>query len=233
MGRWIGLAVCFWAAAAVAQEAPEPVVLTVMGTNYTATGLEIGPEASDARRVAAMVVKSQGSIMGAYGESEEFQISEGELKEFCRRSMPTAEEAGTTCSLSNLFEETWAEWQRDDNAGREMREFATWFLKERKIQECLFDRYGGRVLMDSFNAPYAFDAARAYLAERETAGDFAIHDEVLRALFWTMVRTSPKDPLLSEEEGRAAFAVHPGERWKQQVLAVQRTLSQKLNASAP
>ena len=31
-GRWIGLAAILWAAGAVAQEAPEPVVLTVLGT---------------------------------------------------------------------------------------------------------------------------------------------------------------------------------------------------------
>ena len=233
MRSWGMLAAVLWAATAAAQEAPEPVVLTVLGTNYTARELGIEPGADDVRSMVAVAEKIQGAVWGNYGNKEEFQISEEELKEFCRRSIPTAEEAGTICSLTNLFEETWAEWQRDDPAGREARESSTWFLQERKIQESLFSRYGGRVAIYSFNAPYAFDAACAYLAERETAGDFVIHDEALRALFWSMVRTLPKEPLLSEEEGRAAFAVHPAERWKQQLLEIQGTLTRKLNASAP
>ncbi len=234
--RGLGAAVCLWAATALAQEvpeAPEPVVLTVLGTNYTARELGIEPDADDARRVVAMAAKIQNVVMDDYRERGKFRISEEELKEFCRKSTPSAEEAGTACDLSGLDEEIWAEWQQDDKNGREMREFATWFLMERKIQKSLFDRYGGRVALDPFNAAYAFDAARAYLAERETAGDFVICDEALRTLFWTMVRTEPNEPLLAEEAGRAAFAVHPGEGWKHQLLAIQRTLSRKLNASAP
>lgn len=219
---WLPVVVCLWAAAALAQDAPEPVVLTVLGTNYTARELGIEPNADAVRRVAAVAEKIQGAVWGNYGNKEEFQISAEELKEFCRRSMPTAEEAGTICNLTNLFEETWAEWQRDDPAGREARGFAHAMLQDWKINQALFTRYGGRVSLNGFNMPLAFDAVRSFFREREAAGDFVFHDETMRDLFWQRMQILPKEPLLSEEEGRAALAEHPGERWKRHLLEFGR-----------
>lgn len=220
--RWLFWAAVLWTAAAGAQEAAEPVVLTVLGTNYTARELGIESDADDARRVAAVAEKIRGAVWENYENKDEFQISEEELKEFCRRSMPTDEEAGTTCDLSSMFEEIWAEWQRDDPAGREARGFARAMLQDWKINRALFARYGGRVSLNGFNMPLAFDAVRSFCREREAAGDFVIHDETMRDLFWKRMQTLPKEPLLSEEDGRAALAEHPGERWKRHLLEFGR-----------
>lgn len=230
----MGAATVLWAvAAAAAQKTPEPVVLTVLGTNYSARELGIEPGADDVLRVAAVAEKIRGAVWENYVNQKEFHISEEELKEFCRRSMPTAEEAGTTCDLSSLFEETWAEWQRDDKTGREARGFAHAALQDWKIQKAMFGRYGGQVSLNEFNMPQAFEAVRSYFREREAAGDFVFHDETMRGLFWKRVQTLPKEPRLSEEEGRAALAEHPGERWKRHVLELGRQRGLVPPAPAP
>ena len=229
--RWLPVVVCLWVAVATAQTAPGPVVLTLLGTNYTARELEISPEALAARSGPVGAAIIQKAVWAAQLENGEFEITEEELKEFCRRSLPSAEEAGTTSVPSNLFETTWAQWQRDDPAGREAREFARWMLQDWKIQNALFGRHGGRVLLNGFNMPQAFDAVRAFFREREAAGDFVFHDETVRDLFWNTLRTLPAEPLLSEEEGRAALAVHPGERWKRHLLEFAR--QREMAAPAP
>lgn len=220
--RRIWAAAILWAAVAAAQTAPEPIVLTVLGTNRTARDLGIEPDALAIRRLSVLETKIQEVVWASQLKNGEFEIDEEELKEFCRRSIPSAEEAGTASVPSNLFETTWAEWHRDDPAGREARAFARWRLQDWKIQNALFGRYGGRVFLDGFNMPQAFDAVRALFREREAAGDYAIRDETLRDLFWQRMQTLPKEPLLSEEEGRAALAVHPGERWKRHLLEFAR-----------
>ena len=84
-------AVCWWAAAAIAEEAPEPVVLTVLGTNYTARELGVETDSPPDLLTTRAFLKIQG-IMGAFFENMNYQPSEEELKEYCRRSAPTPED---------------------------------------------------------------------------------------------------------------------------------------------
>ena len=80
-----------------------------------------------------------------------------------------------------------------------------------KLQQSLFEKYGGRVARVAGAQPQAFDAMCAYVAEREQAGDFTIHDARLKILFWECLR-APKCPPLAGAEARALIAEHPADR---------------------
>ena len=224
MGRRIGWAACLWAAAALAQEAPEPVVLTVLGTNYTAKELGVEDDSPPDLLLTRTFAKIQSGIMGAYSEKLNYQPSEEELKEYCRRSAPTAEEMismlGSTTSMSSeeIFEGFWQDWQREADDKYGAIQMAANDLKEWKFAQALFAQYGGRVSMGSFNIPGAFEAARAHLAACEAAGDFTIHAADLRTRYWALIRTPPPAPLMPEEEGRAALAEHPADRQKREAV---------------
>jgi hypothetical protein len=221
MVRWIGLAVCGWAVAEFAQELPEPVVVTVLGTNYTAKELGVEAGSPPDLLLTRTLMKIQGGIMGAYAEKLNYQPSEEELREFCRRSAPTAEDMKsiigsiTAMSSEDIFEATWQDWQREADDPYGMMSTSAKQLQEWKFNKTLFDQYGGRVLVDQWG-PQAYEAAHAYLAERESAGDFAIHDADLRQRYWALIRTLPPVPTVSEEEGRAALTEHPADRLKRE-----------------
>lgn len=223
-GRWIGLAACLWAATAFAQEAPEPVVLTVLGTNYTAKELGVEADSPPDLLLTRTFTKIQGGIMGAYLEKLNYQPSEEELKEYCRRVAPTTEEAkamfGNDTMLSSefIFESFWQDWRREADDKYGAMQMAANDLKEWKFAQALFAQYGGRVCMGSFNIPGAFEAARAHLAACEAAGDFTIHAADLRERYWALIRTPPPAPLMPEEEGRAALAEHPADRQKREAV---------------
>jgi len=221
-----------WLTLAFAEDTVEPPVLTVRGKTYTASELGGRADASAEELLGPVIMNIRIGIMGAYGEEHDCQVSEEEVKDFCRRQTPTAEELGMPFNFPNLFEETWAGWQGEDEEAREIRACATMQIAEWKIQKAFFDRYGGRVYIDPFGIPMAFDAVRSYLTEREETGDFIIHDEALRALYWKKVHLLPKESLLSEEDGRAAFAGDLAERWKQRLLELPKRLEGKRNAPA-
>ena len=78
VGRW--LAVGLGAPAAWAQPAPEPVVVTVLGTNYVARELGIENGADERRRALAVGVQIQRGIFDAYGMRAEFEVGEADRK---------------------------------------------------------------------------------------------------------------------------------------------------------
>ncbi|HRT04562.1 MAG TPA: hypothetical protein P5204_02585 [Kiritimatiellia bacterium] len=215
---WRRLTIGLWlaAVAAWAQEAPEPVVLTLLGTNYTAGELGIENGADDRRRVLAVLTKIQHGILGTYGQRAEFEVSEAELAEYCRQLIPAGEELGSKLDTSDWFEKTWAEWQ-DGGERSDERIMAASDIRSWKINQSLFERYGGRVYGATMCPPLALEAGWAYLAEREKAGDFAIPDAGLRAEYWKRLREM-KPPAALEIDGLATFARSPGEYVKQQVL---------------
>lgn len=221
---WLGLAAGLWAAVARAQDAPEPVVLTVMGTNYTARELGAGTDGDPEKMAWRAFSQIQGGIMGAFVEKLECQPSEEDLKDYCRRSAPTPAEMDatfdnphpTTLGAEEIVESFWQDWQRDADDPDGPKQLAAGRLKDWKINRALFARYGGRVWVGTDRVPAAYDALRALLAEREAAGDFTIHDERLRARYGEFLRLPPPGPLVSEAEGRAALAEHPADRQKRQ-----------------
>lgn len=224
-GRRLGLVVGLWVAAAGAQEAPAPVVLTVLGTNYTARDLEVGSHAPANLLTTRTFLKIQGGIMGAYLEKLNYQPSEEDLKEYCRRSAPTAAELKAafdrqvSLSTEEICEGIWREWKQgaDDPDGA-MR-MAAEDLKQWKFIQALFAQYGGRVSCNEYFGPGVPDAVQFHLAACEAAGDFTIHDAELRGRFWELMRMPSPVPLVSEEDGRAALAGHPADRQKRHTMA--------------
>lgn len=202
----------------------EPVVLTVLGTNSTVRELEVEADSPPDRLVAQAYAKIQSGILGAYIEKLNYEPGEEELKEYCRRTAPTTEEAktmfgsNTTLSSEFIFESLWQDWQSDATNEHGPMQLAAKSLKDWKLNQSLFAQHGGRVLVEPSRVPQAYDAVRALLAEREEAGDFKIHDADLRERYWAWVRMPPPVPLASEEEGRAALAEHPADRFRREAV---------------
>lgn len=202
-GWSLGLAACLaWAGVSSAQERPSPPVLTVLGQSYTARQLRLPATVTDCRGAEPLLMAVIGPLVAAYQEQAGMVVSEDDLKDYCRRQMPE----GT------LFAEAWAEWRPGGSQWRARQE-AAMLLTVWKLQRALFDQYGGRVTRGEWGPPQAFDAMVQHVVERSDAGDFIIHDDFLRLQFWECLR-SPKDVLVSAEEGRALLDEHPADRWK-------------------
>ncbi len=238
--QWVqgmGMAGILWAAAAFAQEVPEPVVLTVLGTNYTVRDLGVEMDSSPDLLTARLFLKIQGGILGAFAEKMDYQPSEVELKEYCRHSAPTPGEIDeafgnqprTTMDADEIYERIWQEWEQSADDPYGAMRMAAEDLKQWKFSQALFEKYGGRVAIHDFLGPGVPDAARSHLEACEAAGDFAIRDAALRDRFWELMRTPSPVPLLSEEEGRAALAEHPADRQKRWVL---RSMKERLSRPA-
>ena len=240
MSSWGMLAaVCWWAATAIAEEAPEPIVLTVLGTNYTAKELGVETDSPPDLLTTRAFLKIQG-IMGAFFENMNYQPSEEELKEYCRRSAPTPEDMNalsggkypTSLSAEDIFNSYWQEWQQNADDPHGALRMAAEDLKQWKYAQALHERYGGRVYVAEYLVSGVPDAVRAHLEACEAAGDFTIRDAALRERFWELLRTPSPVPLVSEEEGRAALAEHPADRQKRWVMRNMKERMSRVAASS-
>ena len=73
----------------------------------------------------------------------------------------------------------------EDAAARQ--EIAAAFIKQWKINKALHEQYGGRVMFQQ-GGPEPLDAYRAFLEERQAAGDFTIDDPAMVPEFWRYYR---------------------------------------------
>jgi hypothetical protein len=96
----------------------------------------------------------------------------------------------------------------EDAAARQ--EIAAAFIKQWKINQALHEQYGGRIIFQQ-GGPEPLDAYRAFLEERQAAGDFRIEDPAMASAFWRYYRDdsihSFFEPGSAEE--RQALAVPP------------------------
>ncbi len=76
--------------------------------------------------------------------------------------------------------------------GEHDRFFATWYLRNWKLQQSLYRQYGGRVIYQQVG-PEAIDALRDLAKDQEASGAFAIADAGLRQRFW--------EPFMREKPG--------------------------------
>lgn len=89
-------------------------------------------------------------------------------------------------------------------------EIAEAFIKQWKINRALYQQYGGRIGFQQ-GGPEPLDAYRAFLEEREAAGDFEILDASMAAPFWRYYRDDSIHSFFepgSVDEARA-FSVEP------------------------
>lgn len=201
-GRWLGLAAILWVATASGEETKDALILRVFDSFYTASELGLSANASTCRELEPLVKTLMGSLFADYCEKAGISVGEEDLKEYCRRQLPG----------DVPFEEAWAQWAPGGGQWR-MRKLAIAELTMWKLQQSLFEKYGGRVARVGGAQPQAFDAMCAYAAERKEAGDFTFHDARLEIRFWECLR-APKDPLVSGEDARALIAEHPADRLK-------------------
>ncbi len=90
------------------------------------------------------------------------------------------------------------------------REMGRSLIRQWKINKSLYEQYGGRIVYQQMG-PEPIDAYRAFLEERQKAGDFLITDSELNEAFWRyFTNESIHDfmPAGSEDEA-AAFANPP------------------------
>jgi hypothetical protein len=101
-----------------------------------------------------------------------------------------------------------ADESSEDAAARQ--EIAAAFIKQWKINKALHDQYGGRVIFQQ-GGPEPLDAYRAFLEERQAAGDFAIDDPAMVEDFWRYYRDDSIHSFFApgSPEERQAFSVPP------------------------
>lgn len=195
---------------------PEPVVLTLLGTNCTARELGIENGTDDRHRVLAVLTKIQHGILGTYGLRAEFEVSEAELKAYCRQLIPAGKELGSKMDASNWFEKTWTKWQDggERSGGRIMaasdiaRGKSTRAFSRAAADACTGWR---RALHSpSRRAGPIWRNAR----KRETSR-FPMRR--VRTEYWKRLREIKPRPA-AEIDGAAALAQTPGEYRKQQRL---------------
>jgi hypothetical protein len=95
---------------------------------------------------------------------------------------------------------------------------ATNDLIEWKYNVAVFEKYGGRIA-DTKYAIRPMDAIYSMLRDAETSGLFTIHDDELRALFWTCLTNVPVT-YLSDEAGRNALYKHPADTFREMVVEI-------------
>ena len=190
------------AGTAVADEASAPPALTVLGRSFAASELGNPAPNSDCRALEPMAKAVMGPLFAVFTEQAGLAVSEDEVKDYCRRLLADADE--------KTIAETWEQWKPKGTQWKARQE-AVMRLSVWKLQRSLYEKYGGRVVWGTGAPPQAFDGMAAYLAERETAGDFAIFDEQLRIRFWECLR-APKGPVFSARQGRVLIEEHPAER---------------------
>lgn len=91
------------------------------------------------------------------------------------------------------------------------REFMSILIENWKVQQSLYQRYGGgKVLVSSLGPPVAIDALKKFLQEEEKRGAFEIFDPELRTAFWTAVADeSWADGVAQGRRADEAFATPP------------------------
>ncbi len=86
-----------------------------------------------------------------------------------------------------------------------VRAAALQLLRQRVLQKHLYEKHGGRVLLSAFG-PFAYDAYRTWMKERETAGDFEVTDPHYRELLFRPLDERQLRQLTEDAEIiRAAF----------------------------
>lgn len=180
----------------------QAVIIGKLVDRYAADqGIEVEPEEIDAyidslRRVAEQDRRRQE----ARREELTRKLESKTLSDAERQSL-SSELATLNETLANLdgFERSAAE----DQAAR--RQVATAFIRQWKINQALYQQYGGRIIYQQ-GGPEPLDAYRTFLQAREGRGAFKILDPAFEAEFWKYFVTDSMHsfyPKGSQEEAQA------------------------------
>lgn len=81
-----------------------------------------------------------------------------------------------------------------------LRDMAIQWVRNWKINQSLFKKYGGRVIFQQVGVE-PLDAYREFLTEQQKKGAFRIMDEAAAALFWKYFTDDTKHTFFSKDEG--------------------------------
>jgi hypothetical protein len=179
---------------AAQQPAQKPVVGTLLGEPLRASSAE------EARGVVL------DGLLAVYGESRGIAATGEELEALL------AAQARGKAALGLTAEQdlTAAERRELDTM---QHSFARALIRAWKVNRALYDHYGGRLVYQQLG-PEPLDAYRAFLRERQQAGDFRLADPALEAPFWSYFEDAERHVFLDPqgEEALWAFVLPPWER---------------------
>lgn len=135
--------------------------------------------------------------------AEEIEKLEEELKD---QSL-TGEARETKESLLKIkrkVEEMSAQMAGRDDLKAERRNMAARFVQAWKINQSLYQQYGGRVIFQQAG-PEPIDAYRQFLESEEKKGSFQINDEAAKAEFWRYYRNEKMHLFMDEEKAKEAM----------------------------
>jgi hypothetical protein len=146
------------------------------------------PAAPVAGRVLGMVIHTRDAeelryvvlkeLTDRYAASKGITVSQAETEAYVAQ---VREALGKDPAVAADMGEESAE----DRAAR--LEIAAAFVKQWKINRALHQQYAGRIIFQQ-GGPEPLDAYRAFLEERQAAGDFTIDDPALATGFWRYYR---------------------------------------------
>jgi len=168
-----------------------------------ATVLEEEIRTSDPSEMQQIVLTR---LFDRYAEEQGIDVTDGEIDTYVENMRRGMRAEGLTAVDELTPEEAAQVEQMRRDVGRPM-------VRQWKLNRALYRQYGGRIIFQQFG-PEPLDAYRKYLEERQTAGDFTIHQKAFEEEFWRYFTDDSIHDFYepgSEEEARA-FSIPPWER---------------------
>ncbi len=138
-----------------------------------------------------------------YAAQQGIVVTESELDGYLA-ALKAGEEAEGLTAWDDLTPEEAAE------ADAMRRQFGSSLIRQWKLNKALYKQYGGRIIYQQLG-PEPLDAYRAFLEERERAGDLRIENPQMADAFWRYFTDESIHDFMepgSDDEARA-FAVPP------------------------
>jgi hypothetical protein len=177
---------------------PPPATLAAEAESVAGRVLGTVIHTQDAEELRYVVLKE---LTDRYADSRGITVSQAEKEAYVAHLREALSKDPTVAA--ELGEES-----AEDQAVR--LEIAGTFIRQWKINRALYQQYGGRIVFQQ-GGPEPLDAYRAFLEERQAAGDFDILDASMAAPFWRYYRDDSMHSFFdagSPEEARA-FDVEP------------------------
>lgn len=209
-----------------------PVLLTVLGTNYFSADIQLDTVPGDREReymkknhpegvpdiweycyglrhLAELITKPLNQI---FVEKNGVTPTDADLAEFIELSRFELNYPGATITNSIGIMDDLSDEERKSTESTAMLLLWGW-----KFENALYKSYGGRIA-DTGHEIKVFDAYFNYLKECEEQNMFTIHNEEVKNRFWTCITNLPNPVIyLSQEDGEAALFEHPALKLKREV----------------
>lgn len=171
-----------------------PVAATVLGEDL---------HANDAAELQAAIVTR---LLDDYAADKGIEVEDSELDAYVDYMRQGMAAEGLTA------EEDLAPEERSQ-ADAMRREMGLALIRQWKINKALYETYGGRIIYQQFG-PEPLDAYRAFLRERQKAGDFTIDDPSMAEAFWQYFTSEAKHDFMEpgSEDAARAFTAPPWSR---------------------